>query len=220
MSMNIPSERKPEREFTLNQVNSLPDEPPSDIRSYCASSLHSFAYERPDSMHEDKIMGLGAVVAVFSGLGAMNSMGIGSVINGLMVGAMTGAAVGGTGILGLMVVGAIVRCVSDYDPELASKPINTATLDEKVFKQGKESGIMPNKFIDPISLETIKTPVAFSNDPTGTIYDLKTVKELERRGVTRNPLGGAERLDFSKLVYLPEVKKQIDEIKKMEAEEI
>ena len=71
---------------------------------------------------------------------------------------------------------------------------------------------MPNKFIDPILRDTIETPVAFADDPTATIYDLESVNSLQKNGITQNPMGGKMSLDFNKLVYLPEVKKQIDEI--------
>lgn len=91
---------------------------------------------------------------------------------------------------------------------------NNAKLREDVYNAALRSGIMPNKFKDPISLETIKTPVAFSYDPSATIYDLETVNDLRQRGVTQNPLVRNLPLNFSKLVYLPEVKKQIDEIVK------
>jgi hypothetical protein len=91
---------------------------------------------------------------------------------------------------------------------------NPAKLDNKVFKEAIEHGEVPNKFIDVISLQTIETPVAFSNDTTATIFDLDMLNEykMNAKEVT-HPMTRAP-LDFSKLVYLPNVKTQIEEIKK------
>lgn len=231
MSMNIPSQPKSGREFTLNATNEIHNAPEHDVRALVAPSLNSFRHEDEDfaDKHADKMAGLGLASGVLvSGVQmAGSSMGAANIIGGVLVGIMAGGGVAVTGIFGMIIAGAIVRSCSasqtedelDRKPELPLMPANSAKLDERVFQEALESGILPDKFRDPVMKETIETPVAFSNDSTGTIYDLETVKNLRKHKITRNPTGGSEPLDFNKLVYLPEVKKQIDEIKKRHPEE-
>lgn len=94
---------------------------------------------------------------------------------------------------------------------------NPAKLDEKVFRESISQGKIPDIFKDAILLTTIETPVAFTGDPTNLIFDLESLNMLKNDAKTRNvtlthPLT-RQVLDFDKLVYLPEVKKQIEEAK-------
>jgi U-box domain len=91
-------------------------------------------------------------------------------------------------------------------------PTNNAKLQSTIFEEAKQSGILPNKFKDPVTRDVISTPVAFVDDPSCTIYDLETIKLLQQENFTQNPIVTKQRLDFNQLVYLPKVKKQIDEL--------
>jgi hypothetical protein len=104
--------------------------------------------------------------------------------------------------------------------EKTELPTNNAKLREDVYNAALQSGIMPNQFIDHVlTHDTIEIPVAFTDDPTSTIYDLEAVKNLQEHNIMQNPMAPNLRLDFSKLVYLPEVKKQIDEISNLQGKE-
>ncbi|HEV8050871.1 MAG TPA: U-box domain-containing protein [Parachlamydiaceae bacterium] len=204
MSMNIPSNSS-QKDFVIEtKYNKSPDT--GDNGCLVLPSMDSFKHT--DGM---KFTPGTACMTAFSQFGLASGIFAG-VYQGALSGISVAALCIGTGIAGACLLEkASVYFNPVKEPELM--PSNPAKLREDVIATSLKINEMPNKFRDPISYETIKTPVTFSDDPTSTIYDMETVNSFLKEGVRKNPLSGKHDLDFSKLVYLPEVKKQIEELK-------
>ncbi|HEV8050872.1 MAG TPA: hypothetical protein VGP47_00140 [Parachlamydiaceae bacterium] len=224
MSMDIPPMQ---REFTLEPNNSNSDDFTVRIRNLMPASINSFI--RGDKKELAEKLDNAAIIT-FAGLLGANSLlftldSLKPQDSNQGTSLFSSPIVIGINV-SLMAVMYAMRELSSFqflkaestDATILEKtelPTNDAKLSEGVYNAALQSGIMPNKFKDPITRDTIEEPVAFSDDPSLTIYDLETVKSLRDNRVTKNPMVGSLSLNFDKLVYLPEVKRQIQEINKL-----
>lgn len=239
MSMDLPPIQQ--REFILEPKSSNSDDFDVFIRNSIPSSINNFLhadnmtlseiYRKGSSAALKGLLGINVFLLATESMNAlvMNSDSIHppsleqnvlfsrSLVMGLNI-AIMAAFYGMDALSGHYLMESMKNVEQKEIPviEKESLPTNNAKLREDVYAVAIQSGIMPVQFTDLITLAQIETPVAFENDPTATIYDLESVNLLRQRNVARNPFVQNLQLDFNKLVYLPEVKKQIDAIAKKE----
>ena len=78
-----------------------------------------------------------AMAVITSGTSIMSSdvVWIGSVIEGVCIGTMTGAAIGAVGMIGMIVASGIAANFRASQPEMPLMPTNTAKLDDRIFQE-------------------------------------------------------------------------------------
>ena len=224
MSMDLPPIQQ--REFVLEPKSSNSEDFSVRIRNLIPASINSFLHSDNKKLSVDLDTAaqrtLAGLMGVNSLLGALdymkpqdyydgNSLFSSPIVMGLNV-SILAALYAMQGLSSSYYEASLQRTPEFPTIEKGQLPTNNAKLREEVYNIALNNGIIPNRFKDPISRDAVETPVAFTDDPTATIYDLESVNALRKSGITQNPLAGNLRLDFNKLVYLPEVKKQIDEV--------
>ncbi|HEV8050873.1 MAG TPA: U-box domain-containing protein [Parachlamydiaceae bacterium] len=210
MSMNIqpPTSRGAgaDRDFVLETNSQNHPVLNSGIVELSVPTLHSSKYSEAVRVDRERRVNYALNLTV-------GSMVTGALKNGIMYGVISAIA------MAIIMLG-LNKTYEHLSPNYRNfnpvyLPTNAAKLAENIFQIAKKNKEIPNKFKDPITLETIESPVSFIGDPSATIYDLKTVQNFEAKKITQNPIVRNLNLDFQKLVYLPEVKKQIDEINEL-----